>query len=81
MCKYCEYRRYESDNRPCFEECHLNWQSHMVFYMDLYRKCDFLCEVCIKFYYDKRRQRMLAISKIISIKEYNAHDHLFSDKP
>ena len=36
----------------------------MVFYMDLYRKCDFLCKGCIKFYYDKRRKEMLGISKI-----------------
>ena len=44
----------------------------MVFYMDLYRKCDFLCKGCIKFYYDKRRKEMLGITKIVSIKEYNA---------
>ena len=44
----------------------------MVFYMDLYRKCDFLCEGCIEFYYDRRRQEMLGIQKIVSIKEYNA---------
>ena len=44
----------------------------MVFYMDLYRKCDFLCKGCIKFYYDKRRQEMLGIGKIVSIEEYNA---------
>ena len=53
----------------------------MVFYyMDLYRKCDFLCEVCIKFYYDKRRQRMLGISKIVSIEEYNATNKKYCDK-
>ena len=27
MCKYCEYGRYESDDRPCCEECYLNRQS------------------------------------------------------
>ena len=43
----------------------------MVFYMDLYRKCDFLCKGCIKFYYDKRRKEMLGISKIVNKKEYN----------
>ena len=44
MCKYCEYGRYKSDDRPCCEECYSNRQSQMVFYMDLYRKCDFLCK-------------------------------------
>ena len=44
----------------------------MVFYMDLYRKCDFLCKGCIEFYYDKRRQEMLSTGKIVSIEEYNA---------
>ena len=38
----------------------------MVFYMNLYRKCDFLCEGCVEFYYDRRRQ------EIVSIEEYNA---------
>ena len=38
----------------------------MVFYMDLYRKCDFLCEGCIEFYYDRRRQEMLGIQEIVS---------------
>ena len=37
----------------------------MVFYMNLYGKCDFLCEGCIKFYYDRRRQEMLGIQKIV----------------
>ena len=41
----------------------------MVFYMNLYRKCDFLCEGCIEFYYDRRRQEMLGVQKIVSIKE------------
>ena len=80
MCKYCEYGRYESDDRPCCEECYLNRQSHIVFYMDLYRKCDFLCKGCIKFYYDKRRKEMLGISKIVSIKEYNATNKKYCDK-
>ena len=39
----------------------------MVFYMDLYRKCDFLCEVCIKLYYDRKCREMLGIQKIVSI--------------
>ena len=47
MCKYCKCGRYRSDDRPCCEECYLNRKSHMAFYMDLYIKCDFLCEVCI----------------------------------
>ena len=37
----------------------------MVFCMDLYRKCDFLCESCIEFYYDRRRQEMLGIQEIV----------------
>ena len=80
MCKYCEYGRYESDDRPCCEECYLNKKSHIVFYMDLYRKCDFLCEGCIELYYDKRRQEMLGIQKIVSIEEYNATHKLSCDK-
>ena len=52
----------------------------MAFYMDLCRKCDFLCKGCIKFYYDKRRKEMLGISKIISIKEYNAAHQKYCDK-
>ena len=52
----------------------------MVFYMDLYRKCDFLCEVYIEFYYDKRRQKMLGIGKIVSIEEYNATNKPYCDK-
>ena len=59
MCKYCKYERYVSDDRPCCEECYLNRETHIVFYKDLYRKSDFLCEGCIEFYYDKRRQEML----------------------
>ena len=43
----------------------------MVFYMDLYRKCDFVCEGCVEFYYDRRRQEMLGIQEIVSIEEYN----------
>ena len=52
----------------------------MLFYKDLYRKCDFLCEGCFKLYYDKRRQEMLGISKIVSIKEYNATNKKYCDK-
>ena len=52
----------------------------MVFYMDLYRKCDFLCKGCIEFYYDQRRQEMLGVSKIVSIKEYNATNKKYCDK-
>ena len=48
--------------------------------MDLYRKCDFLCEGRIEFYYDKKRQQMLGISKIISIEEYNATNKLDCDR-
>ena len=44
----------------------------MVFYMDLYRKCDFLCEGCVEFYYSRKCREMLGIQKIVSIKEYNA---------
>ena len=48
----------------------------MVFYMDLYRKCDFVCEGCVEFYYDRRRQEMLGTQEIVSIEEYNAtHNH------
>ena len=52
----------------------------MVFYMNLYRKCDFLCEGCVEFYYDRRRQEMLGIQKIVSIEEYNATHKPFCDK-
>ena len=37
----------------------------MVFYMNLYRKCDFLCEGCVEFYYDRRRQEMLSIQEVV----------------
>ena len=37
----------------------------MVFYMNLYRNCDFLCEGCVEFYYDRGRQEMLGIQKIV----------------
>ena len=40
----------------------------MVFYMNLYRKCDFLCEGCVEFYYDRRRQEMLGIQKMLVLK-------------
>ena len=52
----------------------------MVFYMNLYRKCDFLCEGCVGFYYDRRRQEMLGIQRIVSIEEYNATHKTFCDK-
>ena len=52
----------------------------MVFYMNLYRKCDFLCEGCVEFYYDRRRQEMLGIQKIDSIEEYNATNKKHCDK-
>ena len=52
----------------------------MVFYMDLYRKCDFLCEGCVEFYYDRRREGMLGIQGIVSIEEYNATHKPFCDK-
>ena len=77
MCKYC---KYESDDSPCCEDCYLNRQSHMVFYMNLYRKCDFLREGCIEFYYNRRRQEMLGIQKIVSTEEYNATNKKYCDK-
>ena len=52
----------------------------MVFYMNLYRKCNFLCEDCVEFYYDRRRQEMLSIQKIVSIEEYNATNKKYCDK-
>ena len=52
----------------------------MVFYMDLYRTCDFLCEVCISFYYDRKCREMLGIQKIVCIKEYDATHKLSCDK-
>ena len=52
----------------------------MVFYMNLYRTCDFLCEGCIEFYYDKRMQEMLGIQKIVSTEEYNATNKKYCDK-
>ena len=52
----------------------------MVFYMNLYRKCDFLCEGCVEFYYDRRRQEILGIQKIVSIEEYNATNKEYCDK-
>ena len=51
----------------------------MVFYMDLYRMCDFLCEGRVEFYYDRRRQEMLGIQEIVSIEEYNATHKPFCD--
>ena len=66
MSNYCKYGRYRSDDRPYCEECYLNRETHVVFHKDLYRKSDFLCEGCIEFYYDKRRQEMLGISKIVT---------------
>ena len=79
MCNYCRYGRYRSDDGPCCEECYLNRKSHIVFYKDLYRKCDFLCEGRIEFY-DKKWQEMLGISKIVSIEEYNATIKFYCDK-
>ena len=52
----------------------------MVFYMDLYRKCDFLCKGYIKFYYGRKCREMLGIQKIVSIKEYNATNKKYCDK-
>ena len=52
----------------------------MVFYMNLYRKCNFLCEGCIEFCYERRRQEMLGIQKIVSIEEYNATNKKYCDK-
>ena len=80
MCNYCRYGRYRFDDRPCCEECYLNRDTHIVFYKDLYRKSDFLCEGCIEFYYDKKSQEMLGISKIVSIEVYNATNKLYCDK-
>ena len=80
MCKYCNYETYVSDDRPCCEECYLNRETHIVFYKDLYRKSDFLCEGCIELYYDKRRQEMLGIGKIVSTEEYNATNKKYCDK-
>ena len=40
----------------------------MLFYKDLYRKCDFLCEGCIEFYYERKCREMLGIQKIVGIK-------------
>ena len=48
--------------------------------MDLYRKFDFLCEVCIKLYYDRKCREMLGIQKIVSTEEYNATNKLYCDK-
>ena len=48
--------------------------------MNLFRKCDFLCEGCVEFYYDRRRQEMLCIRKIVSIEEYNATNKKYCDK-
>ena len=79
MCKYCKYGRYRSDDRPCCEECYLNRKSQIVFYRDLYRKSNFLCEGCIEFYYDKKWQEMLGISKVVSIGEYIATNKLYYD--
>ena len=76
MCKCCKYGRYVSDDRPCCEECYLNWKTHIVFYKDLYIKNNFLCEGCIEFCYDKKWQEMLGIGKIVSIEEYNATNKL-----
>ena len=52
----------------------------MLFYKDLYRKCDFLCEGCIEFYYERKCREMLGIQKIVSIEEYNATHKLYCGK-
>ena len=52
----------------------------MVLYMNLYRKCDFLCEGFVEFYYDRRRQETLGTQKIVSIEEYNATNKKYCDK-
>ena len=57
-----------------------NRKTHIVFYKDLYRKSDFLCEGCIEFYYDKKWQEMFCISKIVSIEVCNATNKLYCDK-
>ena len=49
----------------------------MLFYMNLYRKCDFLCEGSVEFYYDRRRQEMLGIQEIVSIEEYKCTFRIF----
>ena len=52
----------------------------MLFYKDLYRKCDYLCEGCIEFYYKRKCREMLGIQKIVSIEQYNATHKLYCDK-
>ena len=37
----------------------------MLFYKDLYRKCDFLCEGCIDFYYERKCREMLGTQKYL----------------
>ena len=52
----------------------------MVFYMNLYRKCDLVCEGCVEFYYDRRRQGMLGIQGMVSIEGYDATHRPFCNK-
>ena len=80
MCKYRKYGRGRLDDRVCCDECYLSEKTHIVFYKDLYRKSDFLCEGCIAFYYDKKWQGMLGISKIVSIEKYNDTNKLYCNK-
>ena len=56
----CKYGRYVYDYRPCCEECYLNRETRIVFYKDLYRKSDFLCDGSIAFTLDQRFQRAFA---------------------
>ena len=42
--------------------------------MNLYRKCDFLCEGCVELYYDRRKQEMLGM------KEYDATHKRYCNK-
>ena len=80
MCKCCKYGRGRSDDRVCCDECYLNGKTHIVFYKDLYRKSDFLCEGCVEFCCDKKWQEMLRISKIVNIEKYSANNKVFCDK-
>ena len=59
MCKFCKY------GRGCCDECYLNRKTHVVFYNCSYRKSDFLCKACIKFYYDRKCREMLGIQEIV----------------
>ena len=52
----------------------------MVFYMNLYRKCDFLCEGCVEFLLRSEKARNAWYTKIVSIEEYNAINKKYCDK-